>query len=193
MMENIKKVIQESIDVKRHLLNSEIPSILVGMAENISERMKDGGTLFVCGNGGSAADAQHFVAELSVRFKKERSSLPAIALGTNFSHLTAAGNDYGFEQVFSRQLEGIGKKSDVLLAISTSGDSENIINTIAAARHINMGVIGFTGQSGGKMNTMCDLLVKIPSQDVARIQESHILCLHILCELIEHRMFPTLE
>ena len=193
MIDKIKKQIQASIDVKRMLMNSEAPQVLIGMSENISEHFSNGGKLLVCGNGGSAADAQHFVAELTVRFKRERPGLAAITLGTNFSHITAAGNDLGFEDVFAREIESIGEKKDVLLAISTSGNSPNILKAIAAARHKNMSVLGMTGTPGGELSTMADLLIKVPSDDVARIQESHILCLHILCELIEGKMFPQLD
>lgn len=193
MIDRIKKQIQASIDVKRMLMNTEVPQVLIGMSENIVEHLNNGGKLMVCGNGGSAADAQHFVAELTVRFRRERPGLAAMALGTNFSHITAAGNDIGFEEVFAREIESVGKKKDVLLAISTSGSSPNILKAVAAARHLNMSVIGMTGTPGGELSTMADLLIKVPSDDVARIQESHILCLHILCELIEDRMFPHLD
>lgn len=184
-MQSIKKTIQESIDVKRQLMNSDAIEVLQQMAERTLEALKNGGKLLLCGNGGSAADAQHIAAELSVRFTKERSGIPAIALGTNFSHTTAAGNDYGFSHIFSRQIEGLGKEADVLIAISTSGNSDNIIRAIHEAREKGMQIFGWTGSGGGEMAGQTDLMLRVPSDNTARIQECHILCGHIFCELIE--------
>lgn len=184
-MEEIKKIIQESIDVKRQVINSEIPNLLSSMSADILKALKSGGKLMICGNGGSAADAQHIAAELSVRFKKERKGIPALALATNFSHLTAAGNDYGYDAIFSRQVEGIGRPGDYLIGISTSGNSPNIINAIKTAQEMGIHTIAWTGASGGKLSGMVDAILRIPSEDTARIQECHILCGHIMCELIE--------
>lgn len=187
MMERIKQTIQESIDVKRQLLNSAVIPTLQEMSLTILEGLQSGGRLFICGNGGSAADAQHIAAELSVRFKKERSGIPAIALGTNFSHTTAAGNDYGFDFIYSRQINGLAQKGDFLIAISTSGNSENILQAIAEGKKKGMTIFGWTGKTGGKMAGLTDAMINIPSEDTARIQECHILCGHILCELIEEK------
>ena len=184
-MENIKKTIQESIDVKRQLMNSEAVDVLREMAERTIEALRNGKKLMLCGNGGSAADAQHIAAELSVRFKKERPGIAAIALGTNFSHTTAAGNDYGFSHIYSRQLEGLGQEGDVLIAISTSGNSDNIIKAIEVAKSRHMVTFGWTGSTGGEMAGSTDMMLRVPSHDTARIQECHILCGHIFCELIE--------
>jgi D-sedoheptulose 7-phosphate isomerase len=189
MIDLIKKWVQEGIDVKRLILNSAIPASLLEISDTICESFEKGGRLFLCGNGGSAADAQHIAAELSVRFKKERPSLPAIALGTNFSHITAAANDYDFTKVFSRQLEGLGQKGDILIALSTSGNSDNIIAAINAAEEIGMKSFALTGASGGKLLAITSKTIRIPSDNVPRIQECHILCGHILCELIEEKMF----
>ena len=189
MTDKIKKWIQEGIDIKRLVLNSSIPSVLLEMSEGVCHSFDNGGRLYICGNGGSAADAQHVAAELSVRFKRERKSLPAIALGTNFSHTTAAANDYDFSRIFSRQLEGLGRKGDILIALSTSGNSANIINATKVAKEIGMKCYAFTGSDGGQLKEVSDVTVKIPSDNVPRIQECHILCCHILCELIEERLF----
>jgi D-sedoheptulose 7-phosphate isomerase len=142
-----------------------------------------------CGNGGSAADAQHLAAELSGRFYTDRPPLFAEALHVNGSYLTAVANDYGYELVFSRMVEAAGRENDVLVAISTSGNSPSILNAIAAARAKNMKVIGLTGQTGGKMAAIVDLLLNVPSSDTPRIQESHILIGHILCLLVEKQLF----
>lgn len=144
-----------------------------------------GGRILICGNGGSAADAQHFAAEFTGRFEKERRAYPAIALTTDSSALTAIGNDYGFENVFARQLEALGHPGDVLIAISTSGESQNVVRAVEAARANGISVIGLLGRDGGRIAKMVDLALIVPSARIARIQEAHILMLHILCELIE--------
>lgn len=151
----------------------------------VKEALKDGHKVLFCGNGGSAADSQHLAAELIGRFKKERRSLPGIALTTDTSALTAIGNDYGFDDVFSRQVEGLGRAGDVLIGISTSGNSKNVVKAIEMARSIGMHTIGFTGEGGGKMAALCDLLFAVPSKVTARIQEMHILAGHIMCEIAE--------
>jgi D-sedoheptulose 7-phosphate isomerase len=154
-------------------------------ADPMIEAVTAGNKLLICGNGGSAADAQHFAAELTGRFEKERRGLPGIALTTDTSALTAIGNDYGFERVFSRQVEALGREGDLLLAISTSGNSPNVLAAIESAQRLGMGVVGLTGGDGGKMNGLCDHLVAIPSHRTARIQEMHISIIHIWCELID--------
>ena len=142
------------------------------------------------GNGGSAADAQHFAAEYVGRFYYDRPSLPAIALTTDTSIITAIGNDYGYDQVFSRQIEGYSVKGDILFAISTSGNSPNIINAINTAKKKGVVVVGLTGNAPSKMDDICDYLFKIPSADTPRIQEGHALIEHIICQLVEERLFP---
>ncbi|MBW3017367.1 D-sedoheptulose 7-phosphate isomerase [Candidatus Woesearchaeota archaeon] len=148
-----------------------------------------GNKVLICGNGGSAADAQHFAGELVVRFEKDRKALPSIALSTDTSVLTACGNDYGFDQIFSKQVEALGKKGDVLVAISTSGNSPNVIKAIEAAKSAEMQVIAFTGRGGGKMAGLGIENFMAPSEVTARIQECHSTVIHVLCKLIENSMF----
>ena len=157
----------------------------------LAQALSDGHRVLSCGNGGSAADAQHFAAELIGRFEKERGALPAVALSTDTSALTAIGTDYGFERVFSRQVEGLGQEGDVLLAISTSGNSPNVVQAIEAARSRNMRVIALTGRDGGAMRRQMnegDIELCVPSDSTARIQEVHTLILHCLCDLTDHRV-----
>jgi D-sedoheptulose 7-phosphate isomerase len=156
--------------------------------EVIYKSLAAGGQLLVAGNGGSAADAQHIVAELTGRFMRERRPFRALALHANTSALTAIGNDYGFEHVFAREVTAHGRAGDVLLAISTSGNSGNILKAIEAARNIKMHVIGMTGETGGKMREVCDPCLRIPSKSTARIQEMHITIGHAICELLEERL-----
>jgi D-sedoheptulose 7-phosphate isomerase len=165
--------------------HKEHASAIASAAQKIASCLKSGGKLLICGNGGSAADSQHFAAELSGRYKKERKALAAIALTTDTSALTAIGNDYGFEKVFARQVEALGKKGDVLVALSTSGTSPNVLAAIEAAKKQGMASIGFTGSSGGKMKSLCDLCICIPSSSTPRIQEAHITLIHIICEIID--------
>ena len=155
----------------------------------LAQAMSEGHRVLSCGNGGSAADAQHFAAELIGRFEKEREALPAIALSTDTSALTAIGNDYGFDRVFSRQVEGLGQQGDILLAISTSGHSPNVVQAIKAAQSRKMRVIALTGRDGGAMRDHMrehDVELRVESDSTARIQEIHILILHCLCDLIDH-------
>ena len=151
----------------------------------MARSMAAGGALLVCGNGGSAADAQHIAAELTGRFFRDRKPLPALALHGNTSSLTAIGNDYGYDLVFAREVGAHGRAGDVLLAISTSGNSPNILRAIEAARDKRMTVIGLTGESGGKMRDLCDVCLCVPSTSTPRIQECHILIGHTICELLE--------
>jgi D-sedoheptulose 7-phosphate isomerase len=144
--------------------------------------------LFIAGNGGSAADAQHIAAELTGRFLRDRRALPAIALHANTSSLTAIGNDYGFEHVFARELMALGRPGDILMAISTSGNSLNILRAIEAARQLELKVIGLAGESGGRMKSACDLRLCVPSKTTARIQEMHITIGHTICESLEERL-----
>ncbi|GHV03428.1 phosphoheptose isomerase 1 [Campylobacterota bacterium] len=147
--------------------------------------LKSGGRVLLCGNGGSAGDAQHIAAELTGRYKKERKPLAAIALTTDTSALTAIGNDYGFEQIFSRQVEALGRTGDILIAISTSGNSKNILAALRIAHKIGMRSIGLSGKDGGEMRELCDINLIAPSNDTPRIQEMHIFIGHTLCHIIE--------
>ena len=147
--------------------------------------LKAGGKILLCGNGGSAADAQHIAAELTGRYKTERGALAGIALTTDTSALTAIGNDYGYEFVFSRQLEALGREGDLLIAISTSGNSGNVIKALELARKIGIKTIGLSGRAGGAMNELCELNLVVPSNDTPRIQEMHIMIGHIICQAID--------
>ena len=170
-------------------VGSEQAEVVVRAAALVEASLRAGGTFFTCGNGGSAADAQHIAAELSGRFYINRPGLAAVALSVNTSALTAIGNDFAYDEVFSRQMEGIGKAGDVLLGISTSGGSKNVLAAVAKAREIGMRVIGFTGARGGSFAKLCDEALIVPSDNVARIQESHICAGHLICQLVEHAIF----
>lgn len=159
--------------------------LLAAIAETMSRSLRSGGTVFWCGNGGSAADAQHLAAELMGRFRRERAALSSIALTTDTSILTAIGNDYGFEHVFRRQLEALCKPGDVVVGISTSGNSRNVILALSEARKRGATCVALTGQSGGAMDELADYIIRIGSADTARIQEAHILCGHMLCDWVE--------
>ena len=153
--------------------------------ETAVETLKAGGKILLCGNGGSAADAQHIAAELTGRYKTERGALAGIALTTDTSALTAIGNDYGYEFVFSRQLEALGREGDMLIAISTSGNSGNVLKALELARKIGIKTIGLSGRTGGAMNELCELNLVVPSNDTPRIQEMHIMIGHIICQAID--------
>jgi D-sedoheptulose 7-phosphate isomerase len=159
---------------------------LVWLAERISEAFRNGGKLMLCGNGGSAADAQHIAAEFVNRFQEERAPLPALALSTDSSIITSVANDYGYEQVFSKQIMALGREGDMLLAISTSGSSANIISALHAAREREIYTVGLTGGDGGKMLPIVDLSLVVESRSTPRIQEVHIFAGHLVCELVEH-------
>jgi D-sedoheptulose 7-phosphate isomerase len=190
-MIKIKKIIQESIAVKTSLLHD---SVLVQTVESIAQAVvnafKADHKVWFCGNGGSAADAQHLAAELSGRFYYDREPLFAEALHVNTSYITAVGNDYGYEEVYARLVRAKGRKGDILFCISTSGNSPNILKAIEVAKSRAILVVGMTGETGGKMGNLCDFLLNVPSNDTPRIQESHILLGHIICQLVEERMFP---
>ena len=185
----ISGIISDSIQTKQQLLASEsfmekIESAIL----LISEALLQGNKLLFCGNGGSAADAQHLAAEFSGRFYKDRKAWPAEALHVNTSYLTAVANDYHYDVVYSRLIEGIGRPGDILVAISTSGNSRNIVNAVSMARSIGMKTIGLTGTTGGEMLELCDILLNIPSTDTPRIQEAHIMVGHIICQLVEEAL-----
>jgi D-sedoheptulose 7-phosphate isomerase len=185
-MEKIKSIIQSSIQVKEQLLdNEEILNTISKVVELITTSLKNKGRIYFCGNGGSAADAQHLAAEFSGRFYVDRKALPAEALHCNTSYLTAVANDYSYDVVYARLIEGIGQPGDVLVGLSTSGNSSNIVRAFEAAREKNMKTVGFTGMSGGAIKAVSDYLINIPSADTPRIQESHILVGHIICQLVE--------
>ena len=183
----IEREIQESIAVKQQLAG-EAPQLISEAARMIIASMQSGGKLIVFGNGGSAADAQHLSAELVGRYSKNRQALPAIALTTDSSVLTSISNDYGFDTVFSRQLEGLGKAGDVALAISTSGNSSNVLRATSLAKRLGIGTIGLTGKSGGKLRSHVDVCLTVPSDSTPRIQEAHSLIIHILSGIIENAM-----
>ncbi|MFN7926632.1 MAG: D-sedoheptulose 7-phosphate isomerase [Blastocatellia bacterium] len=184
----IEQRTRESIAVKQALLETQADTIAAVGAKLVTA-MRNGNTLFLCGNGGSAGDAQHIAAELVGRFTKERRALPAVALTTNTSALTALGNDYEYSIVFSRQLEAFGKAGDVLIGISTSGNSPNVLHALQTAQNLGMVTVGLTGETGGKTKAEAEHCICAPSRDTARIQESHILIGHILCEIVECELF----
>lgn len=191
MLDIIKQLVEASAYVKYQMLKDEkLLNSISASVEIISRAFLSGNQVLFCGNGGSAADAQHLAAEFSGRFYTDRDALPAEALHTNSSYLTAVANDYGYDVVYSRLLQGIGKKGDVLVALSTSGNSTNILKAIETAGSKGMITIGFTGASGGRMKALCDQLINIPSSDTPRIQECHIMAGHIICQLVEARLFP---
>lgn len=190
MLPTIKSIIQSSIDVKQQVLQNDTLLQQVEKAvEVIVNAFKNGNKVLFCGNGGSAADAQHLAAEFSGRFYTDRDALPAEALHCNTSYLTAVANDYSYDVVYSRIIKGIGHKGDVLVGLSTSGNSKNIIKAFEVAKEKGVITIGFTGEGGGNMKALSDLLLDVPSKDTPRIQESHILLGHIICQLVEEKYF----
>jgi len=191
-MEDIRKQVEDSIRVMQALLTDDLLiKEISNSAEVCVEALKAGRKILIAGNGGSAADAQHMAGELVNRFMFERPGLSAIALTTDTSVLTSVSNDSGFEEVFSRQVEALGSEGDVLILISTSGRSMNILKAAETAHKKNVSVIGLTGRTGGQMDKYCDLLIKVPSDNTPRIQECHILIEHILCSIIENKIFKA--
>ena len=182
--------LNESAETKLKIKDQLMEDILKAV-DLLSTCFKEGNKLLLCGNGGSAADCQHIATELMIRLNHQiqRPALPAIALTTDTSNLTAGGNDIGFENVFARNVEGLGNKGDVLLAISTSGNSPNVVKAVEMAHRKGMKVIGFLGGNGGKLKTTVDLPIVIPSSNVQRIQEGHITIAHIICELVEDKLY----
>ena len=190
MSQKIKEIIAASIQVKQQLLeNEKIINTVNDCVVVIVNAFKNGNKVLFCGNGGSAADAQHLAAEFSGRFYIDRDALPAEALHCNTSYLTAVGNDYSFDLIYARLIKGLGKKGDVLIGLSTSGNSANIVNAFEIAKEKEMITIGFTGLTGGLLKEISDHLLNVPSTDTPRIQESHILLGHIICELVEEKLF----
>jgi D-sedoheptulose 7-phosphate isomerase len=187
----IKESIAESIATKQRILSDDqLIEVIMDVANTCSEAFCNGNKVLFCGNGGSASDAQHLAAEFSGRFYYDRPPLPSEALHVNTSYITAVANDYSFDEVYARMLKGVGKEGDVLIAISTSGNSKNIIRALESAHELGMITIGMTGQTGGKMKNLCDFLINVPSGDTPRIQESHIMIGHIICEFVESSLFP---
>jgi len=191
-MENIKGIITASIDTKQQILqNEDLLAVIESIVEEMVTAFQDGKHVYFCGNGGSAADAQHLAAELSGRFYSDRKALPAEALHCNTSYLTAVANDYSFDVIYSRLVDGICRPGDVLIGFSTSGNSANIVKAFETARQIGVITVGFTGITGGILKEWSDYLVNVPSADTPRIQESHIMIGHIICQITEERLFPS--
>jgi len=187
----IEESIKQSIGVKQKILSDlAFIKLIREIATLCTESFCNGNKILFCGNGGSAADAQHLAAEFSGRFYYDRPPLPSEALHVNTSYLTAVANDYSYDEVYSRIVKAMGKEGDILFGISTSGNSLNIINAIKVANELGMTTIGMTGATGGKMKDHCDYLINVPSSDTPRIQESHIMIGHIICELVESELFP---
>lgn len=190
MSEQIKNIIQSSIDTKKQIVeNQTLINILSACSDVVTNAFKNGNKVLFCGNGGSAADAQHLAAEFSGRFYIDREALPAEALHCNTSYITAVGNDYSYDVIYSRMIQGIGKPGDILIGLSTSGNSKNIVEAFKTAKLKNMITIGLTGESGGAMKNLSDYLLNVPSTDTPRIQESHIMLGHIICQLVEEKYF----
>ena len=189
-LQPIKSIIEGSIQVKQALLNDQVlVTEIEKVVDAITNAFKNGNAVYFAGNGGSAADAQHLAAEFSGRFYKDRKALPSDALHCNSSYLTAVANDYSYDVIYARLLEGLAKPGDVFVGISTSGNSGNIVKAFEMAKTIGVVTVGFTGAGGGQMKSLSDFLINIPSTTTPRIQESHILVGHIICELVEENIF----
>ena len=189
MRDFFEKIIVEKENLLQKLKECSYLDLAEKAGLEMVKSLREGGKILLAGNGGSAADAQHFAGEIVGRFTMERHALPAISLCVDPSVMTCIGNDYGYEQVFARQVEGLGKQGDIFVGISTSGNSQNIINAISSAKKIGMTVIGFLGKDGGKIKDLCDYALVVPSNSTPRIQETHTLTVHLLCELIEKEIF----
>jgi len=192
MQEKIKKIISSSIAVKQELLSDkDILKTVEDIVTAMVKSLKSGGRIYFCGNGGSAADAQHLAAEFSGRFYTDRKALPAEALHCNTSYLTAVANDYSYDVVYARLIDGIANEGDFVVGLSTSGNSGNIVKAFEVARNKKVQTVGFTGKEGGKMKPLSDYLLNIPSTDTPRIQESHIMLGHIICQMVEELYFQS--
>ncbi|MBQ2489249.1 MAG: SIS domain-containing protein [Bacteroidales bacterium] len=190
-IDRMRQAVAESIATKQRILeDSALMRHLEEASELVAASLRQGGKIHFCGNGGSAADAQHLAAELSGRFYYDRPPLNAEALHCNTSYMTAVGNDYGYEWVFARLLRGTGHAGDVLVGLSTSGNSKNILKAYDVCKEMGIRIISLTGETGGKMKEYSDILLNVPSTDTPRIQESHIMLGHILCEWVEADLFP---
>ncbi len=184
----ITSIFDEMKEVQNRFVTESTP-ILIAIATEIVQCFVNGGKLLICGNGGSAADAQHIAAEFVNRFKMERPPLPAIALTTDTSIITSIGNDYEFNDIFLKQVSALANENDVLWGISTSGNSENVVRALREAGRMNVRIVGFTGRDGGKMKGLCDILFQSPTDNTPRIQEIHISAAHIICQLVDEMMF----
>jgi D-sedoheptulose 7-phosphate isomerase len=192
MTDKIKNIIEASVETKNKILQDEqLLATVHTVVQVVTDAFKNGKRVYFCGNGGSAADAQHLAAEFSGRFYKDRKALPAEALHCNTSYLTAVANDYSYNDIYARLIEGIGEKGDVLIGLSTSGNSGNIVKAFEIAKGKQLITVGFTGITGGQMKTISDYLLNIPSSDTPRIQESHIMIGHIICQLVEENLFAS--
>lgn len=190
-MDTIIRSIEQSINTKQAILhNAELIERIEAVADVMVKALREGKRILWCGNGGSAADAQHLAAELSGRFYYDRPPLNSEAMHCNTSYLTAVANDYGYDLIYSRMIDGACKPGDVLVGISTSGNSVNICNAFRKAKELGVITVAMTGETGGKMKEMADYLLNVPSTDTPRIQESHIMLGHIICEIVEAKMFP---
>ena len=192
MRSRINTYIKSSVENYNRILHDDIlQGEIQKAAINSIAAFRDDKKILLCGNGGSASDAQHIAAELSGRFYADRPPLYAEALHVNSSYMTAVANDYGYEATYARMVEASGRKGDVLIGISTSGQSPNVLNAMKKGKEAGMITIGFTGKDGGKMKSFCDIMICVPSVDIPRIQEAHILIGHVICQLIEEEMFPN--
>lgn len=195
MYSRIKQHFEESIQTK--ILAAEaLPEAIHDAGEIMVQSLLNGGKILSCGNGGSAGDAQHFSAEMLNRFETERPSLPAVALSTDTSTITAIANDYSYDEIFSKQIKALGQPGDVLLAISTSGHSKNVVQAILAAQQRKLEIVALTGRDGGVVASLlngANVEIRVPVQSTARIQEVHLLIIHCLCDFIDHRLFVTAE
>ena len=190
MLSKIKDIVAASIAVKQQVwANEALLQTVEAVTEIITKAFQQGNKVLFCGNGGSAADAQHLAAEFSGRFYIDRDALPAEALHANTSYLTAVANDYSYDVIYSRLIKGLGNKGDILVGLSTSGNSKNIVLAFEQAKANGMITVGFTGESGGKIKSLSDYLINVSSTDTPRIQESHILLGHIICQLVEEKYF----
>jgi D-sedoheptulose 7-phosphate isomerase len=193
-MEKIKNIIQSSIDVKTKILHDDKLLLTVNDCVNvIVNAFEKGNKVLFCGNGGSASDAQHLAAEFSGRFYTDRDALPAEALHCNTSYITAVANDYSYEVIYSRLVKGVGNEGDILVGLSTSGNSKNIVKAFEVAKEKGMTTIAFTGSTGGKLKHHADFLLNVPSDDTPRIQESHITLGHIICQFVEEIFFSDIH
>ncbi|MDA0890255.1 MAG: D-sedoheptulose 7-phosphate isomerase [Bacteroidetes bacterium] len=192
MKSRINSCIKSSVENYTRVLNDKNLQANIEKIIGLSiKAFKDDKKILFCGNGGSASDAQHIAAELSGRFYTNRPPLYAEALHVNSSYMTAVANDFGYDETYARMLEACGRKGDILVGISTSGNSLNVVKALKKANELGLTTIGFTGSRGGEMNSICDIMIKVPSDDTPRIQEVHILVGHIICQLIEEEMFPN--
>ena len=193
-MDKIKNIIRASIQVKQKILtNPELIAALEQIANDMTQALQNGNRIYFCGNGGSAADAQHLAAEFSGRFYTDRDALPAEALHCNTSYLTAVANDYSYDVVYARLVKGIASKGDFLVGLSTSGNSINVLRAFEVAKEKGVITVAFTGESGGKMKGRTDFLLNAPSSDTPRIQEAHIMMGHIICQLVEEKYFDQVN